>query len=127
MIADFYAPGSWTSTAATPGYYGNNYLFASTTNVDDGAEFWFYLNNPGSKKIDVWFTPGTNRSAKTPIVAFDGTFKEIGFQEVNMQSGGKAWTAAGTYTFPAGWNMIMVSRWAPAGSVVIADAVRVRD
>ena len=72
----------------------------------------------------MWFTAGANRSDQTPIVAFDASGKELGFVGVNMQAGGKAWVAAGTYNFTAGWNMIMVSRWAPASKVVIADAVR---
>lgn len=124
LIADFYAPPSWTTTAATPGYYGSNYLYATTTTMDDGAEFWFYLNNPGKYRVDVWFTAGANRSNQAPIVAFDAGGKELGFLGVNMQAGGKSWAAAGAYSFTAGWNMVMVSRWAPAGAVVIADAVR---
>ena len=124
LNADFFAPASWTSTASTPGYYGSNYLYASTTTKDDGAEFWFYLNSPGTRDVEVWFTAGANRSDQTPVVAFDAGGKELGFVGVNMQAGGKAWIAAGTYNFTAGWNMIMVSRWAPASKVVIADAVR---
>ncbi len=124
LSADFFAPASWTSTASTPGYYGSNYLYASTTTKDDGAEFWFYLNNPGTFAVDVWFTAGANRSDQTPIVAFDAGGKELGFFGVNMQSGGNAWVSAGSYSFTAGWNMVMVSRWAPADHVVIADAVR---
>jgi N-acetyl-anhydromuramyl-L-alanine amidase AmpD len=124
LNADFFAPASWTSTASTPGYYGSNYLYASTTTKDDGAEFWFYLNSPATLDVDVWFTAGANRSDQTPIVAFDAGGKELGFLGVNMQAGGKAWVPAGTYNFTAGWNMVMVSRWAPANHVVIADAVR---
>lgn len=124
LIADFYAPPSWTSTAATPGYYGSNYLYATTTTKDDGAEFWFYLNNAGKYGVAVWFTAGANRSDQAPIVAFDASGKELGFLGVNMKSGGKSWVPAGSYNFTAGWNKVIVSRWAPAGVVVIADAVR---
>jgi N-acetyl-anhydromuramyl-L-alanine amidase AmpD len=124
LIADFYAPASWTSTASTPGYFGSNYLYATTTTMDDGAEFWFYLNNAGKYDVDVWFTAGGNRSAETPVVAFDAAGNELGFLGVNMQAGGKAWISAGSYNFTAGWNKVMISRWAPGGFVVIADAVR---
>ena len=125
-IADFYAPATWTATASTPGFYGSNYLYASTTGMDDGAEFWFYLNNPGSYAVDVWYTPGANRSTEAPIVAFDAESVELGYTNINMQSGGKNWAPAGTYNFTAGWNMVMISRYTTAGSVVIADAVRLR-
>ena len=124
--ADFYAPAAWTATASTPGYYGSNYAYASTTTEDNGAEHWFYLNNPGTYYVDVWYTAGANRSSQAAIVAFDANNAELGFESIDMQSGGKTWTPAGAYSFPAGWNMVMVSRWAPAGFVVVSDAVRIR-
>ena len=124
LIADFYAPATWTSTAATPGYFGNNYLYASTTGMDDGAEFWFYANNAGKWNVEVWFTPGTNRSTQTAVVAFNAEGKEIDYSTIDMTTGGQTWTYTGTYAFTAGWNMVMVSRWAPTNAVVIADAVR---
>ncbi len=120
---DFYVPMTWTSTASTPGYYGNNYYYASPAMADDGAEFYFYLAAPGTYSVDVWYTAGANRSVAAPIVAFDAAGTEIGYQNVDMTVGGKAWTPAGTYDFTAGWNMVMVSRLTDAG-VVIADAVR---
>jgi hypothetical protein len=92
--------------------------------MDDGAEFWFYLNNPGSYRVDVWFTAGPNRSDQTPVVAFDAAGTELGFLGVDMQSGGEDWASAGSYNFTSGWNKVLISRWAPAGFVVIADAVR---
>jgi hypothetical protein len=32
----------------------------------------------------------------------------------------------GTWNFTAGWNKVVLSRWATPGKVVIADAVRIR-
>ncbi|HEY0136912.1 MAG TPA: N-acetylmuramoyl-L-alanine amidase [Nannocystis sp.] len=124
--ADYFAPAAWTATASTPGFYGNNYTYAATTTEDNGAEHWFYLETGGTYNVDVWYTAGANRAASAAIVAFDAANTEIGYQTINMQQGGKAWTPAGTYTFTAGWNMVMVSRWADAGFVVVSDAVRVR-
>ena len=123
--AAFSASASWTATASTPGYYGNNYLYAATEAVSDGAEFKFFLNNAGNKKVEVWYTAGANRAAAAPIVAFDAQGVKLGTGNVNMQQGGKAWTSVGSFNFTAGWNKVVVSRWTTAGSVVIADAVRI--
>jgi hypothetical protein len=40
-------------------------------------------------------------------------------------NGGK-WNTLGTYSFPAGWNKVQLSRWTSSGNTVIADAVQVR-
>jgi hypothetical protein len=97
LNVDFYAPATWVPTSSTPGYYGNNYYYADTLpGQDDGTYFYFYLNSPGAYSVDVWYTAGTNRSDQTPIVAFDANNAEIGFQSINMKTGGKAWTPAGT-------------------------------
>jgi len=124
-IAKVTASANWTSTAATPGYYGSNYLFADTQPVSDAATFEFFLNGASSRKIEIWYTAGANRSATAPIVAFDAQGKNLGTVKVNEQVGGKAWTNVGTFNFTAGWNKIAVSRYTTTGSVVIADAVRI--
>jgi len=119
------ASANWTSTAATPGYYGSNYLFANTEGISDAANFEFFLNQAGSRKIEIWYTAGPNRSADAPIVAFDSSGKNLGTIKVNQQTGGKAWKLVGNFNFTAGWNKISLSRWTGAGFVVIADAVRI--
>ena len=124
-LAKFTVSANWSATAATPGFYGNNYFFAATESISDGAEFSFYLNNAGSKKVEVWYTAGGNRSASAPIVAFDAGGANLGTANVNMQVGGKAWTTVGTYNFTKGWNKVVVSRWTTKGFVVIADAIRI--
>ncbi|MBK9752097.1 MAG: N-acetylmuramoyl-L-alanine amidase [Nannocystis sp.] len=124
-LAKFTVSANWSATAATPGFYGNNYYFAATESISDGAEFSFYLNNAGSKKVEVWYTAGGNRSASTPIVSFDAGGANLGTANVNMQVGGKAWTTVGTYNFTKGWNKVVVSRWTTKGFVVIADAIRI--
>jgi len=45
---------------------------------------------------------------------------------VDQTTGGGRWRALGTWTFPAGWNRVVLLRRGTAGSVVVADAVRVR-
>jgi hypothetical protein len=44
----------------------------------------------------------------------------------SQQTGGGQWNALGTFAVSAGWNKVVLSRWQATGSVVIADAIRVR-
>jgi hypothetical protein len=46
--------------------------------------------------------------------------------KVNQQTGGGAWNTLGSWSFPAGWNKVQLSRWTTAGYVVVADAIQVR-
>lgn len=117
---------NWTSSASTPGYYGSGYWFASTSPISDGAEFAFYLPADATKTIDAWWTAGTNRSPEAPFVIFDSAGNKVATVKVNQQQNGKKWVQIGTFKFKKGWNKVVLSRWAPQGYVVIADAIRVR-
>jgi N-acetyl-anhydromuramyl-L-alanine amidase AmpD len=117
---------NWTSTSSTPGYYGSGYYFANTAAVSDPATFYFYLPAAATKTIDAWWTSGTNRSATTPFIAYNASGTQVGSVSANQQANGGKWNTLGTWNFTAGWNRVVVSRWTTAGSVVIADAIRVR-
>lgn len=122
----FESSGTWQATTGSAGYYGSNYAFASTSPVSDGATFWFYSASAGSKTIDAWWTAGTNRSATAPFIAYNASGAEVGRVNVNQQTNGGAWRTIGTWSFSAGWNRVVLSRWTTEGYVVIADAIRVR-
>ncbi|EPX59665.1 Negative regulator of beta-lactamase expression [Cystobacter fuscus DSM 2262] len=117
--------GTWASASSTPNYFGSDYLYAATEAVSEPATFHFYLPTAGTRTISAWWTSGTNRSTATPFVVYGGATK-LGSVNVNQQVGGGAWNTLGTWSFPAGWNKVQVSRWAPAGFVVVADAIRVQ-
>jgi hypothetical protein len=117
---------NWLSSSGTAGYYGTGYYHASTAAVSDGATFWFYLPAAGTRTIDAWWTTGTNRSATAPFVAFNASGAEVGRVSVNQQINGGAFRTIGTWSFSAGWNKVVLSRWTTTGYVVIADAIRVR-
>jgi N-acetyl-anhydromuramyl-L-alanine amidase AmpD/predicted small lipoprotein YifL len=125
-VAKFSTSGTWAVSSGTPGFYGSNYYYASTDAVSDPVTFSFYLSAPATRTIDAWWTAGTNRSTATPFIIWDANNNKLGTVYKNQQTGGGAWQTLGTYNFPAGWNEVQVSRWAAAGSVVIADAIRVR-
>jgi hypothetical protein len=118
--------GSWTATSGTAGYYGSDYLYASTAAVSEPATFWFYLPSAATKTIDARWTSGTNRSAAAPYIIKDAGGTTLATVYKNQQTGGGAWNTLGTWSFPAGWNKVQLSRWAADGFVVVADAVQVR-
>jgi len=125
-VAKIELTGAWTSSSGTPGYYGSGYWFANTQETSAPATFWFYLAAAETRTVDAWWTAGTNRATGAPFVAFNAGGGEVGRRSVNQQGSGSQWVTLGTWNFSAGWNKVVLSRWAPAGQVVIADAVRVR-
>ncbi|QRK11799.1 N-acetylmuramoyl-L-alanine amidase [Archangium violaceum] len=115
---------NWTSSTLASDYYGSGYYAAPTAAVSDPATFYFYLPVAATKTIDAWWSAGTNRSTTAPflITHASGTATV----KVNQQTGGGAWNTLGTWSFPAGWNKVQLSRWTTSGYYVIADALRVR-
>jgi N-acetyl-anhydromuramyl-L-alanine amidase AmpD len=117
---------NWTSSANVAGYYGTGYFWASTQAVSDPATFWFHLPAAATKTIDAWWTSASDRSTTAPFIAWNAAGTRLATVNVNQQINGGKWNTLGTWNFSAGWNRIQLSRWTTAGSVVIADAVRIR-
>src|SRR5688572_29195376 len=117
---------SWTASSATAGYYGTGYAFAATQAVSDPATFWFHLDAPATRTIDAWWTSGTNRTPSAPYLVWTSAGERLATVYVNQQANGSGWNTLGTWSFPAGWNKVQLSRWTTPGYVVIADAIRVR-
>jgi hypothetical protein len=118
--------GNWTSSKSVSGFWGTGYWYASSASVSDGATFWFYLPQASTRTIDAWWTSSSNRSSGVPFVAFDATGKKLGTVNANQQLNGGKWNALGSFAFTAGWNRVVVSRWASSSGYVIADAIRIR-
>ncbi|NBD09850.1 MULTISPECIES: N-acetylmuramoyl-L-alanine amidase [Corallococcus] len=123
--ARFELTGTWTA-GTSAGYYGSGYYFASTDTVSEPATFWFYLSSAQTRTVDAWWVAGTNRSSAAAFISFNAGGTNLGTATVNQQANGGKWVQLGTYSFTAGWNKVQLSRWQAPGSVVIADAVRVR-
>lgn len=117
---------NWVSSTNVAGYYGTGYFVAPTQAISDPATFWFYMPAAGSKTIDAWWTAATDRSTTAPFIIWDAAGTKLATVSVNQQLNGGAWNTLGTWSFPAGWNKVQVSRWTVAGYQVVADAVRVR-
>jgi hypothetical protein len=106
MIAD--APTSGSSNAAAP------------------AEFRFFLPAPATRTIEAWWTGGNNRSPATRFEIAGADAFVIATPEANQQQRGGEWNELGTWSFPAGWNTVRLTRAGEPGCVVVADAMRVR-
>jgi N-acetyl-anhydromuramyl-L-alanine amidase AmpD len=118
--------GSWTQSDNIPEYYGGGYYHAPTGPVSDPSIFWFYLPAAATKTVDAWWTDLANRSATAPYIAYNASGAEVGRASANQQVNGGKWNTLGTWSFTAGWNKVVLSRWTTEGSYVVADAVRIR-
>ena len=118
--------GTWTASTGSPGFHGADYRWAATEPASAPATFWFQLSAAGSRTVDAWWVAGTNRSAAATFIVYNAAGQELGRVAKDQRAGGGQWNTLGTFAFTAGWNRVVLSRWQAAGSVVIADAVRVR-
>lgn len=119
--------GNWVSSTNVAGYYGTGYWYAPRASVSDAAAFLFYMPEAGEKTIDAHWTAGVDRAPDAPIVVTGPNDVEIGRRYVDQRVNGGRWNTLGTWHFPKGWNHVYFSRWTgSSGTVVIADAIRVR-
>jgi N-acetyl-anhydromuramyl-L-alanine amidase AmpD len=126
-VAMAVVPASWPAVQSRPDYYGGGYHFASTQpDATDAAEFSFRLDSAGARTIDARWTSGTNRSPRAAYAVVAATGDTLAVVPLDQTTGGGAWHALGTWTFPAGWNRVVLLRRDTTGTVVVADAVRVK-
>lgn len=126
-VAAAVVPAAWPAAQAAPDYYGGGYRWAATQpDATDGAEFAFRLDAGGARTLDARWTSGTNRSPRAAYAVVTATGDTLAVVPVDQTTGGGHWFTLGTWTFPAGWNRIVLLRRDSSGSVVVADAVRVR-
>ena len=118
--------GTWTSSTSSPGYHGSDYRWAATEQASAPATFSFFLAAPAARTIDAWWVAGTNRASSATFIVYNAAGTELGRVSRDQRTGGSAWNTLGTFAFTAGWNRVVLSRWHAPGSVVVADAVRVR-
>lgn len=125
-VARLEVTGTWTASNTTPGYYGTGYWYAKTEPVSAPVTFWFYLPAAATRTIDAWWTSGTDRSSAAPFIGFNAAGAEVGRRAVDQRTSGSQWVTLGTWSFSAGWNKVVLSRWTNDAALVIADAIRVR-
>jgi len=126
-VATVAVPAAWPASDSTPDYYGGGYRWAPTSpGATDGAAFSFRLAAGGTRTIDARWTSGANRSPRAAYLVITATGDTVMPVPVDQTTGGGRWHTLGTWTFPAGWNRVVLSRRDASGSVVVADAMRVR-
>jgi hypothetical protein len=118
--------GTWNASTSTPGYHATSYRWAATEQSSAPATFSFFLPAAATRTIDAWWVAGTNRSAAAAFIVYNANGTQLGTVTKSQQAAGSQWNTLGTYAFTAGWNRVVLSRWQAPGSVVIADAIRVR-
>ena len=114
--------GSWSTGTSAPGHYGSNYRFHLTGTANEPAIWSAILPDSGNWTVYVWYSQGSNRSTSAPYTISTASGNVT--KHVNQQANGGKWVSQGTYNMNAWLNTISLSPVAPAGYVVIADAVK---
>jgi uncharacterized repeat protein (TIGR02543 family) len=120
--------GSWMAADKKVGSkdrHGDDYKFSSTNDRGTSkATYRFKIPSPGKYNIEIIYGTGANRSQKAQWqITHEGGTKTV---EVNQQADGGKWNViAMDVPFSAGDYSVQLNNFGPAGSVVVADAVRV--
>lgn len=120
--SNFTASANWSTSSATPGYYGTDYRFRSTEAVTDPATWSATLPTTATYTVYARWNSGTNRSTTAPYIINHAAGSSTVY--VNQQANGGTWQVLGTYDFNAGTTTVQLSCWTTEGYVVIADAVK---
>lgn len=120
---NFSVTGTWNTGNTAAGRYGNDYRWHDTVQGGTDTASWF-LDAPSAGNYDVycWYPAGTNRTTQASYRVQHSTGTAV--ISVNQQVNGGQWNLLGRYNFNAGSGFVKLVSGAPAGSVVIADAVR---
>ncbi len=120
--------GTWLASDSTPGYYGDGYRWAfAEPDTDDAVTFSFRLDAAAARTVDARWTAGSNRAADATFLVMAADGDTLATVPVDQTAGHEAWHELGTWSFPAGWNHVLLLRRGAPGAVVVADAVRIRE
>jgi N-acetyl-anhydromuramyl-L-alanine amidase AmpD len=120
-------PATWTAASATAGYYGSGYRWAATApDATDALAFEFLVSTAGTHTIEARWPAGTNRSAAARYTLRTEAGVELATADVDQRVHHDTWRVLATADLAPGWYRVELSRRGPAGSVVVADAVRAR-
>lgn len=116
--------GSWSIGSSSTDKYGSDYHWVSTGTADVRYAYWTpNITVPGNYKVYVWYPQGSNRSLQAPYTIFYNGGNQTYL--VNQQTNGGRWNELGTKSFAAGTGgYVRLGNNAPAGKIVVADAVR---
>ena len=115
--------GAWTTSVATPGYYGSNYLHDGNTGKGTkSVRFAPSLPVAATYELFGRWTGDANRATNVPIdiVYAGGTTTVV----VNQQQNGGQWVSLGRFNCAAGLGASATIRTTGTTAYVIADAFR---
>jgi uncharacterized lipoprotein YddW (UPF0748 family) len=115
--------GSWTSSAAYPGYYGTGYRYRGSGSGSQYVEFRPNIPVAGTYRVYTWYVQGGNRTTDGPhlIADRDGSHTV----DVNQQINGSQWFLLGSFNFAVGTGgYVRITDAFTPGGVVMADAVK---
>lgn len=115
--------GSWTRGTSASGKYGSDYRWAST-GVASATAYWQPTIPQGRRyAIQIWYPSGSNRApAALHGVMIQG---QLYTGTVDQRVQGGQWLELGETFLPGGaMTRIGLNNSGPAGSVVVADALR---
>ncbi|HWD92634.1 MAG TPA: FAD-dependent oxidoreductase [Verrucomicrobiae bacterium] len=115
--------GDWTSSSASSGFYGSDYLHDGNTNKgSDSVTFRPNLPQAGLYQVYVRWTANANRSTNVPIDV--GGAAGVKTFSVNQTQQGGQWVLLTTTNFDAGTTGFVRIRNDATTGFVIADAVQ---
>jgi hypothetical protein len=123
-VTDMDPGAGWWASTNVAGYYNTGYWVADTAPTSDPASFWFLTEAETCYTVEAWWTSAWDRYPSATFIGWDEGYGEVGRAVVDQTTSGGRWNVLGDWTFPAGWNQVALSRWAPEGFFVVADAVR---
>jgi hypothetical protein len=113
--------GSWQSSATTPGFYGDGYLFHAAGGGPASVRWPFPSSGAsGQYRVFIRWTAGANRvsDAVYAVSAADGTTTMV----LDQRAGGGKWRELGVFVFGPGQGH-GVALSGHADGVLVADAV----
>jgi hypothetical protein len=116
---------NWWASANVSGYWNTGYWVGPTEAVSDAASFWFHADSASCWEVDAWWPAASDRPSAITWIGWNEDDAEVGRAVVDQRVNGARWNRLGTWSFGAGWNRVLLSRWAGTGSYAVADAVRV--
>jgi N-acetyl-anhydromuramyl-L-alanine amidase AmpD len=117
----------WSLSDSTRGYYGRGYRWAPThPELDEPLVFQFFVDTAGTRQVEARWTAGSNRAPAAQFTVRDSSGAVLATVERDQRAHHDEWRPLATLTLAAGWHRVELSRRGETGSVVVADAIRVR-
>lgn len=120
----FKASVDWAAASQSQALHGGARI-RGMASASGSARYVICLQADRVVYVSACWTAGSNRTAQAPYTVFDAQNNDLGTVYVDQRGRGGQWVLLGSFPFSAGCNVVRLSRWGGAGTVVVADAIRV--